>query len=251
MDSSRTTLVFVGFAPTLVRGDGRVLKLVHAVEASIPGVRLDWEVSDEGALRPLSGRDAWLMERLVDGAFPLLCNGDEDRPVTLSGWEKPAAASLGGQPQLQLHAELSLPPANIHRVMDVVEGLSEAARAFWAHATPSRAAEVIASQRGRSSPVPLGLPRLLRADDLTSPVIPHHLGWINFWSAATARALGFPDATRDAEWLSRSRRTATDGWVVQLTQAPLDLDVPEHLETLLRAYERFQVIGGRAPPRNT
>jgi hypothetical protein len=46
----------------------------------------------------------------------------------------------------------------------------------------------------------------------------------------------------------RARRTATGGWVVQLTDAPLDLDNPAHLDALKRAYERFPEIGGRATP---
>jgi hypothetical protein len=36
--------------------------------------------------------------------------------------------------------------------------------------------------------------------------------------------------------------------VVQLTEAPLDLDNPTHLDALKRAYERFPVIGGRDSP---
>jgi hypothetical protein len=46
--------------------------------------------------------------------------------------------------------------------------------------------------------------------------------------------------------LSRSRRTATGGWVVQLTDTPLDLDNPAHLEALKRAYDRFPEIGRRS-----
>ncbi|HLM43690.1 MAG TPA: DUF5953 family protein, partial [Myxococcaceae bacterium] len=42
--------------------------------------------------------------------------------------------------------------------------------------------------------------------------------------------------------------TSTGGWVVQLTEAPLDLDNPAHLDALKRAYERFPEIGGRATP---
>ncbi len=59
---------------------------------------------------------------------------------------------------------------------------------------------------------------------------------------------GFPDPARDAELLSRARRTATGGWVVQLTDAPLDLDNPAHLNALKRAYVRFPEIGGRSAP---
>ncbi|MDC0714346.1 DUF5953 family protein [Stigmatella sp. ncwal1] len=37
--------------------------------------------------------------------------------------------------------------------------------------------------------------------------------------------VGFPDSARDAEVLTRARRTASGGWVVQLTDAPLNLDI--------------------------
>jgi hypothetical protein len=80
------------------------------------------------------------------------------------------------------------------------------------------------------------------------PEVPHFLGWLNYWSAAAAQAIGFPDPTRDADLLARSRRTATGGWVVRLTDAPLDVDNPTHLDALLRAYERFPEIGGRSVP---
>ncbi|HET6261131.1 MAG TPA: DUF5953 family protein [Chloroflexia bacterium] len=83
---------------------------------------------------------------------------------------------------------------------------------------------------------------------MRSPEIPHRLGWLSYWSAAAARAIGFPNPARDAELLSRSRRTATGGWVVRLTDAPLDLDNPAHLDALKRAYERFPEIGGRSAP---
>ncbi len=95
---------------------------------------------------------------------------------------------------------------------------------------------------------PGGCPRSSSPTHIRSPEIPHHLGWLNYWSAAAAEAIGFPDPARDAELLSRSRRTATGGWVVQLTDAPLDLDNPAHLDALKRAYERFPEIGGRSAP---
>jgi hypothetical protein len=82
--------------------------------------------------------------------------------------------------------------------------------------------------------------------NIRSPTVPRYLGWINYWSAATAEALGFPGPSRDAELLGRARRTASGGWVVSLTEAPLDLDKPTHVEALKRAYERFPEIGGRA-----
>ena len=85
-------------------------------------------------------------------------------------------------------------------------------------------------------------------EKIRSPEILYYLGWLNYWSDAAAEAIGFPDPARDADLISRSRRTATGGWVVQLTDTPLDLDNPAHLDALLRAYERFPEIGGRSAP---
>ena len=93
-----------------------------------------------------------------------------------------------------------------------------------------------------------GLPAPKLFEHIRSPEIPYYLGWLNYWSDAAAEAIGFPDPARDAELLSRSRRTATGGWVVQLTDAPLDLDNPAHLDALKWAYERFPEIGGRSTP---
>ncbi|SDD41488.1 hypothetical protein SAMN04488504_101793 [Myxococcus virescens] len=83
-------------------------------------------------------------------------------------------------------------------------------------------------------------------EKLPTPEIPSFLGWLNYWSTAAARAIGFPDPARDAELLTRARCTASGGWVVRLTDAPLDYNNPAHLEALKRAYERFPEIGGRS-----
>ena len=57
-----------------------------------------------------------------------------------------------------------------------------------------------------------------------------------------------PDPAGDAELLSWARRTATGGWVVPLTNVPLELNNPAYLDALLRAYERFPEIGRRSTP---
>ena len=134
----------------------------------------------------------------------------------------------------------------------MLERVAEGACAFWGHATPDDTALDIAYQTAPTLEGPLsprrGLPALKLLEQIRAPEIPYFLGWLNYWSAAAAEAIGFPDAARDAELLKRARRTASGGWVVQLTDAPLDLDNPAHLGALKQAYERFPQIGGRAAP---
>ena len=250
--TTQSTLGIIVYAPALLAKDGRTLAVVHGMERTFPGLRLEWKVSDDGHPIALPRRDAWLAEGTQDGGFPLVCNGDESFPVMVYGLQIPARQAPGGQPLFDVHAELPLDAAVIAAAADVLEGVAEGARAFWGHATPSSAGVELARQT--RDPVhkpggpPRGLPALKLPEKIRSPEIPHRLGWLNYWSAAAALAIGFPDSARDAELLSRARRTASGGWVVQLTDAPLDLDNPAHLDALKRAYERFPAVGGRSAP---
>ena len=99
--------------------------------------------------------------------------------------------------------------------------------------------------------------------------------WTDRWwpspelEKAAAR-IGFPDRARHAELLERARRVKGGGWVLQLTDEPLDiyfrthhlkldgtyeapeeprdLSNPAHLRALQRAYELLPAIGGRDRP---
>ncbi|MCY1043051.1 DUF5953 family protein [Corallococcus sp. bb12-1] len=244
-------LRITAYGPALSGADDRPLAVVHGLERALPDLRLAWRVSDEGKPVLLPQRDAWIAQGRADGpGFHLLCNGDEGYPVTIFGWERPAGSSSGGKPLFEVHAGLPLDAAVNVAAADVLEAIAEGARAFWGRATPFNASVEISLQTRhpvRKPGVPSrGLPVLNLPEDIHLPEIPHCLGWLNYWSEAAAQAIGFPDPARDSELLSRSRRTATGGWVVQLTEAPLDLDNPAHLAALLRAYERFPAIGGRS-----
>jgi hypothetical protein len=200
----------------------------------------------------LPQRDVWLAHAIRDDRIPFVCNNDKEYPIMISGWECSAASGPGGQALLDVHGQLPLDAGGIGAAPEVLEGVAEGARAFWGHASPSSYASAVADQN-RHSPsdpdfTPRGLPAIKLPWQLPSPEIPRYLGWVNYWSAAAARIIGFPDPARDGDLLSRARRTATGGWVVRLTDAPLDLDIPAHLDALRRAYERFPEIGGRSVP---
>jgi len=245
-------LVLTVYAPSLVGDDNRTLAAVHGLESTLTGLRMEWRVTEKQQLAVLTQRDAWLVAAATRGEFPMICNGDMRYPVMISGMDRFASESPGGRPQLQVHAKLPLDAAVIEAAAEVLERVAEGTRAFWGHATPDSAALDIAYQtaptRGGPPSPRRGLPALKLFEHIRAPEIPYYLGWLNHWSPAAAEAIGFPDPARDAELLSRSRRTATGGWVVQLTEAPLDLDNPAHLDALKRAYERFPEVGGRAAP---
>ncbi|AEI62834.1 hypothetical protein LILAB_04565 [Corallococcus macrosporus] len=222
------------------------------MEKALPDLRLGWRLSKSGRPIELAQRDEWLLESIEDGGFPIVCNGDVRYPVIVWGRARTGFFSPVGQAQFEVHAELPLDSAVVTAAADVLESVAEGARAFWGRATPDAAAVDIAYQTAptlQGPPSPRrGLPALKLFEHIRAPEIPYYLGWLNYWSAAAAKAIGFPDPTLDSDLLTRARRTASGGWVVQLTDAPLDLDNPEHLDALKRAYERFPKIGGRSSP---
>jgi hypothetical protein len=232
------------YAPDMVDDDDRPLAVVRGMERAFPGLRLEWRITDKGELVHLPQRDAWVNHVAEFRSLRLVCNGDENNLVTLWGSRIPAPLGTGGKGQSDFHADLPHNAAGVAAAPAVLEAVAEAARAYWGECTPFRAAVDIVSRH----PPRRGLPLLKDPDALRSPEVPWHLGWLCYWSAAAARVIGFPDPARDAELLSRSRRTASGGWVVQLTDEPLDLDKPEHLDALKQTYERFPEIGGRSAP---
>jgi Family of unknown function (DUF5953) len=248
---ARDTFLLIAYTPALSSEDDRPLAVVHAMERALPGLHLSWTISNEGNFIPVQEHARGTASR-TNGRYLLLCNGNEEHFVTMFRLETPALLNPGGRAQFEVHAKWPLDAAGIAAADDVLEVIAEGARSYWAHATPRKAAGDIVEQTsptlaGPPNP-PRGLPALKLPSDIRSPEIPHRLGWLNYWSAAAAQAIGFPDPARDADLLSRSRRTTAGGWVVRLTDEPLELDDPAHLQALLRAYERFPAIGGRAPP---
>jgi hypothetical protein len=128
-------LTLIVYAPALVGKDGRTVDVIHGMEKALPGLRLKWRLSDSGRPIPLPQRDAWLVESIEDGEFPIVCNGDESYPVTVSGRERSGRLSPGGQPQFHVHAELPLDEAVISAAAALLEAVAEGARAFWGHAS--------------------------------------------------------------------------------------------------------------------
>jgi hypothetical protein len=253
MSASQSSFTLGVYAPALVGDDSRPLAIAHGLERALPGLRLGWTMTEAEGLISLPRRDDWLeRQKMADGGLPFLCNDDENHVVTLTGWEIPAGQCPGNEPQLKVSVSLPLDEAVVSASVEILVGVAEGARALWGHMTPDSVMLDIADQMGPKMYGPAAPPRRLPVleipEKLRSPEIPHYLGWLNYWSAAAARAIGFPDPSRDADLLSRARRTAKGGWVVRLTDAPLELDDLAHLDALLRAYERFPEIGGRSAP---
>jgi hypothetical protein len=244
----RQKITLVAYALPLTVGDSRLVALLDTIEALLPGDRLEYSLSKSGALQRIEDRQALLSSAAARGEIPLLCNGAEGRLVTVSGYTVPAVLGPGGKTILDVGISLPATRDYAMQAADILLHACESLSALWAvGSTDATGAQIGAQTTFPRLPHhrPLELPALLAPQHLVSPFVPQRLGWLNYWSAATAQLLGFPDFNRDAELLTRSHQGTTRGWIVKLTEEPLDLTKPLDLKMLKAAYERFPSIGGR------
>ncbi len=247
-DANRDPIMASWYVPPLGAADDRPVRAVRAMERILPWAKLRFEPDASGRPAPLPDRDRRLLDAAAHGELAVVCTDDERRPVVLHALE----TEPGEHVPAQLHVMADLPnQLDVQRsAADLLAAVGVAFAARWATANELSTAGRIALQTITDLPwpdrPPPGLPGLKMPQQLDSPLVPYSLGWINYWSKETAAYLGFPDPARHGELLARARAVEGGGWVVQLTDEPLDLDVPAHHEALRRAYELLPRVGGRA-----
>lgn len=233
-----TTLILDGYARPLVRDDPRAERAVLAIEEAW-SVRLVVEINrrHERVVHD-DDRAAYVSS---EPGFAFIATPDDEQDATLGGLVEPGPLAPGGVDEL--HVLGHLPAIAASHAAHGLERFATALETSWAMLTPEPAHGVIVEQvidrENSDDQPPLGLPRLDLAEHLALHQ-PRRLGWINYWSDAAAGLLGFTGASDN---FARVQRVGS-GWIVQLTEEPLDLDRADHLAALRRAYAEYAV--GRA-----
>jgi len=252
MPSVDEEMIAVFEASGLLVDDERPEAAARALDETWP-YRVHYEVGEPSEGAPLIShqhdRERWLRSSAMRGRIPLVTTSADEPTIAFSAHAYVGENSPYNRPIIRALLEFPETEEFVAKTALVVERVGRALNAYWGKATPKPAGILLAKQRvhpGQKRVPPLGLPKLPGGIKLASTAVPHELGWINYWPAAAAALLGFPDGDRDAEW--RRRATALDdgGWIVRLTDDPLDLDRPDHLDAVKRAYERFAEIGRSA-----
>jgi hypothetical protein len=230
-------------APPLAKGDERPLRAVAAVEQTL-GIAIDRDGSHPPWRRvDASARAELLAAAAARGELGPLSNDDDTHFVSLRGVAAPEIVAPAGQPSLDVHLRMPEEEPFLSRAVDAVAALGSAVEATWGSATTEHSRLAIGSQTVHHSGKPplLGLPALVPLVRLPHAEIPHRIGWINYWSAATVARMGL----RGAPLPDLARTIDNGAWVWLLTDEPLDLRRADHVDALRRAYERFDAVGGR------
>jgi hypothetical protein len=81
--------------------------------------------------------------------------------------------------------------------------------------------------------------------DVPHPLMPHHLGWCNYWSEEVCEYVGFPAALTGHPILEDCYRTPRGAWVVKLGREPFEPGNVTQLGWLREIYERLPRVAMR------
>ena len=219
--------------------------MIDIVEEEL-GEPLEYVV-DSLALVKRRDRRTFIESRLQQSPtrLPPFSNGKESWALNISAVGDTGPTGPRREQQLRIHVMFPSPLA-APRGERLLAQLGPAMEAWWGAISFADLTRSTSDQYPDplepSRPPPEGLPRLTRSHLLDAIARPRHLGWLNYWSNAAAKLAGF-DASRDETIADGLRKIPDRGWIVRLTEEPLDLSRADHRARLSAAYDRFKGVG--------
>ncbi|MDQ3111508.1 MAG: DUF5953 family protein [Bacteroidota bacterium] len=197
----------------------------------------------------ISDRKSWLEERDILNERLLVCNGNESfYSGTIISTMKAHMIS-NKFPYLFMTTEAY---ENTWRGTDWFELIKETGSIFnplEIHIHPPNNTNVIYHQLvipNKPLELPYGLPAVLNKKDFgdESQQLPGHFAWINYWDCLLVKNAQLNISLAE-KMFYKIEQLQNGDLVIQLTDAELNLEVPEHLTLLKEAYRNFEMVGGR------
>jgi len=246
----------MGAADWVDRVEGACL----ALEAAFPGERLrkaNLPNDASGEPRELADRRAFLRKRLRGKLRWISIDNGKYVSGLGEDWTNEGYITIAGNASHAFDDLYSLtvifPESHWPVCERVLVTVGDALHAFTACLSPRDATSLLrATQMGgppTEATAALGarLPRVrfCMYGGLQHAAQPEILGWLNYWSAETCEFVGFPGEAHDEPLLRHSYRTPGGAWLVKLTEEPLDLRRPDHVDAIAGAYARYPRVGVR------
>lgn len=220
-------------------------KLFELIEYEFPSHKLDKTITKEGELVPILNRVSFLENSLTKKMIPLFTSGEILNSLKLSGYllnqNRPDEFKLW---YLIIEIGQGLVPNSSFD--GLTANLSSILKPDWSTLNLLETEQLTALQFqavGYEKVTQLGLPRLRSFLFKNMLQVPSNVGWINFWSITSAHLIGWEKLSFE-DLVFRSYCT-NEGWIIQLTDEPLNFKFKKHLEVLKAVYKRFPAIGGR------
>lgn len=235
--------------PPLVPDTPAIGALIASLEELWPSCSLSFLAESTAAgvqLVRVPDRGQWIAERLRGGNYAQVFSGIDQPAINVSFDPAPHQAQDG---TIASRVTVWLPQDALHSasLRHIVGTLGDAARAWHGAFMPVASASLIvqiASTWPAHGPAQVLLSAMPQLSELSrlglyqaraTARIPSTLGWLNYWSEATAALLHF----EPKHALGGAEQTPASAWSWQLTADLFDLRRADHATALLEAYRRL------------
>ena len=244
-----------------VAGDERIENLFQAVERVLPNTSIDHAIlSSRHKWEPVSNRDQLVNDRSFDVASrqhltTIFGNGkrnDDMVTITLGRSSKGEVGKVRKTWTIRVsisnerESTLAILPDLLQATCKSTAAINGWAGSFSSLSQISTVQRAHETTRAHGDVTPKGSERI--GEFANRSMIGRMsngfrfempLSWVNYWSDPVARSLDFPNVERDKCLEGLYSEVNNHGWLLKLTDEPLDLRIPEHIERFTWAYGRF------------
>jgi hypothetical protein len=224
-----------------------VQQVLDFLARQFPGAPFDKTINIEGELVQLEDAALFIKDTISHHSrVPLITNGDQQLMVEFSGFALKKPFGYAGEDVWYLIIEIK----NVQPVssfIDFLEELSTMLHPYWAIINDKNAERFAALQlqpTGYEIALKLGLPRLMPPAGYAGPYVPSGIAWLNYWSKQTVDHMQVSYNTMQ-EQVYLVKQTSDAGLLFQLTENVLNIQTPQHLQTLVKMYDAYPDVGGR------
>ena len=249
---SETRSIEFGLAPDATMFADRIEAACKVLEWEFPDSTIDstipYNPSDGAGAHKVEDRHKYLRQRTRTKLWWFVLNDGKGWPETVHVMGRIDDQGLG-----TLGVKIGFPAAPWDLCERLLVELGDVLKANYSSVLPPENLGLCATQfntywaQHDPTLIQRGIPRLDLftyggADDIVQPM---YLGWLNYWSEATCAFVGFSGCKEDLDLAPYSYQTPGKAWLVKLTEDPIDVGCPEHVDTLVAGYRRWPRVGKR------
>lgn len=208
---------------------------------------LGYFINEKGIPQSITNKESLVAQLFSSSQFPVICNGNEEYLSVLTATSFP-------HDQQDMKVSILDLKLNDKLWMDidffsVVKDVGAAWNAISLNVDPPGNTNLVLNQilfNNIEREIQYGLPPLPEKKTYGIKIyeLPTHFAWINYWSKQLV-ANAQIDTDLAKKLFYKVELLENDAVIIQLTKAPLDLEIPEHLDLLKKAYKTFKRVGGR------
>ncbi len=244
----QNTYVINAFFPPTLRNAEVMENLIIQLEIQRPKESFRYYIDSTAKAVSIVQRDIWLKKQIDTNNMITICNGNEQLFSSITFSQISMSNAINSILFSTLHLILN---ESVWAAVDwfiLVSNIGIQLDAYELDIYPPRNTNFINRQvlhQDQSRKTPYDLPGMPDGSYGILPnKFPKQFSWISYWSKELKDNSQI-DLERAKLMFYKTEELTNGALVIQMTEIPLNLEIPEHLSLLKNAYYAFLYVGGR------